>query len=79
MGGALPSAAEVRREVDLLVDECRSTCLWYQRRDDYPRTDPERLRVLAAIQKHANRRTFERAARLTEWLSRLSSSASAGS
>ena len=76
--GARPSAEDVAREVDELIDECRSTCLWYQRPDYYPRTDPERWRILDAIQKHADLATFRRAGRLKEWLSQLSSGASAG-
>lgn len=73
-----PSADDVARAVDMLVDECRCTCLWYQRSDYYPRTDLERWRVLDAIQKHADRETFGRAGRLKEWLSQTSSGASAG-
>jgi hypothetical protein len=76
--GARLSAEEIAREVDELVDECRSTCLWYQRPDYYPRTDLERWQVLDAIQKHADLETFRRAGRLKECLSRRSSSASAG-
>lgn len=79
MDGAAPSGPEVHRQIDQLVDECRSTCLWYQRRDYYPRTDADRISVLDAIQKHADRTTFERAGRLKEWLSRLSKAASAAS
>ena len=77
--GARPSGEDVARQVDDLVDECRSTCLWYQRPDYYPRTDLERWRVLDAIQKHADLGTFQRAGRLKRWLSRPSSGASAGS
>jgi hypothetical protein len=69
---------QVAREVDQLVDECRSDHLWYQRSDYYPRTDEERLRVLEAIQKRANLEVFRRAGALKAWLSRHSSSASAG-
>jgi hypothetical protein len=74
-----PSREDVAREVDELVDECRTTCLWYQRPDYHPRTDLERLQVLDAIQKHADARTFQRAARLKEWLSLRSSDVSADS
>jgi len=77
--GTRPSGEDVARQVDDLVDECRSTCLWYQRPDYYPRTDLERWRVLDAIQKHADLETFQRAGRLKRWLSRPSSGASAGS
>lgn len=74
-----PSAEEIAREVDDLVDECRSTCLWYLRRDYYPRTGPERWRVLDSIQKHAGRDTFRRAGRLKRWLSPRSRDGSASS
>lgn len=74
-----PSGDDLAREVDQLVDECRSTCLWYQRPDYLPRTTAERLLVLDAIQKHGDLRTFQRAARLKQWLSLLSSGASAAS
>jgi hypothetical protein len=65
--------------VDALIDECRDTCLWWQRRDYYPETDEDRRRVLSDIERRADRRTFQRAARLRLWLSRHSSSGSAAS
>ncbi|SRR6266511_195383 len=74
-----PSPEDVVRAVDKLVDECLETCLWYQRPDYRPGTNVERWLVLDAIQKHADVSTFQRAARLKQWLSLLSSNASAGS
>jgi hypothetical protein len=73
------SHADVARQVDALVDECRSTALWFLRPDYYPHTDTERLRVLDAIQKRADLAAFKRAARLRAWLSRHSSDTSADS
>jgi hypothetical protein len=73
------SDVELARQVDELIDECRSASLWYQRPDYYPRSRADRLRVLDAIQRHADRDTFIRAGRLKEWLSRSSSDASADS
>jgi hypothetical protein len=70
---------EAVRAIDALVDECRGRALWFVRPDYYPRTDDERRRTLEAIQKHGDVATFQRAARLHEWLSRHSSAASAGS
>ncbi len=78
-GSYSPSPEDVAREIDELVDECRDTCLWYQPQDYRPRTDGERWLVLDNIQKHADVGTFQRAARLKTWLSRLSSNASAAS
>lgn len=76
---APPSSDDVAREVVQLVDECRSTCLWYQRPDYRPRTPVERLLVLDAIQKHCDLRTFQRAARLKQRLSLVSSGPSPSS
>jgi hypothetical protein len=72
------SHEDIAREVDALVDECRSIALWFLRPDYYPTTDPERLRVLDSIEQHADVAVFKRAARLRQWLSRHSSAASAG-
>lgn len=76
---APPPADELARAIDSLVDECRVRCLWFLRRDYYPRTDPERIRVLSAIQERADLAVFRRAGRLKAWLSRTSSAASASS
>jgi hypothetical protein len=73
------SREDLERQVDTLVDTCRTGCLWFLRPDYYPRTDRERLRVLDAIQKHAGLDAFRQAARLKRWLSPLSSETSAGS
>ena len=65
--------------VDELVDAYRLCCLWFLRRDYYPTTDGERMRVLAAIQRSGDREAFVRAAKVKAWLSRRSSDRSAGS
>jgi hypothetical protein len=79
-GATSPASHEdLAREIDALVDECRSAALWYLKPDYYPHTDDERRRVLHEIQKHADLERYKRAARLHEWLSRHSSDASASS
>ena len=80
-GPTRPDASrdEIVRAVDALVDECRVECLWYLRRDYYPRTDRERLQALDAIQERSTREVFRRAGALKEWLSLHSSDASATS
>jgi len=70
---------ELDRQVDALVDACRSDCLWFLRSDYYPRSDEERLRVLDAIQRRAGLDAYREAARLKRWLSPSSSATSAGS
>jgi hypothetical protein len=74
---APPAPAELARAIDGLVDECRVRCLWFLRRDYYPRTDAERLRVLSAIQQRASLSVYRRAGQLKAWLSRNSNAASA--
>lgn len=66
-------------ELDRLVDEYRSRCLWFLRPDFYPRTDAEILRVLHEIEAHGDLRAFQRAAHFRRWLSRSSSESSATS
>jgi hypothetical protein len=68
-------AAELRG----LVDEYRTRCLWFLRRDLYPETRDEAVRVLRQIERHADRDGFVRAARIRRWLSHPSSRPSADS
>jgi hypothetical protein len=67
----------IEREIDELVDELRSSCLWYLRPDYYPANDRQRDRVLERIQRHGDRAAFQRAAGLRKWLSLPSSGRSA--
>jgi hypothetical protein len=60
-----------------LVDEYRDRCLWFLRRDYYPATRDEALRVLEAIQRHGTVEAFRRAAEIQSWLSPPSSVTSA--
>jgi hypothetical protein len=64
-------------QVDQLVGDTRSSCLWYLRPDYFPRTPGEIERVLRAIANHGDRATFGRARMLLQWLSRFSSGTSA--
>ena len=67
-----PPSARLRH----LVDEYRTTCLWYLREDYYPETAEEVLRVLDAISRHGDVTAFRKAAALRPWFSRTSSSPS---
>ncbi len=71
------SRAEIEQDIDRLVDEYRTRCLWFLRLDYYPATDEDRLRVLDSIARHGDRAAFQRAAAARQWLSRLSSARSA--
>lgn len=75
----VPLAPEAEGAVRQLVDEYRDRCLWFLRRDYYPGTVEEALRVLDAIQRHGDRDGFQRAARVRQWLSPNSSVVSAAS
>lgn len=70
---------EGNSDLDRLVDEYRSRCLWFLRPDFYPRTAAEVLRVLQEIETHGDVRAFQRAADFRRWLSRSSSERSAAS
>ena len=66
-------------EIDRLVDEYRDRCLWFLRRDFYPKTLEERLRVLGYIERHGDRSGFQRAAQARQWLLQNSRKESAAS
>ena len=63
----------------VLVDEYRDRCLWFLRRDFYPSTVAEAVRVLDAIERHGDRDAFKRAGKIRQWLSLPSSVAAAAS
>jgi hypothetical protein len=70
---------DLAQEVDRLVDEYRSRCLWFLRPDYYPSNDDDRLRVLDYIERYGDRAAFQRAAEVRQWLSQNSSARSASS
>jgi hypothetical protein len=70
--------AAVMQKVRVLVDEYRTRCLWYLREDYYPQTPAEACRVLESIEKHGDVIAFRKAAKLRQWLSRISNERSAG-
>jgi hypothetical protein len=51
-----------------LVDEYRDLCLWFLRRDFYPETLGQGLRVLAYIQRYGDREAYLKAAESRQWL-----------
>jgi hypothetical protein len=79
MNGASENFARHRREIEVLVDEYRTQCLWFMAADHYPTNDEEALVVLHQIEKQADLKGYVRAAELLEWLSPRSSARSAAS
>jgi len=67
----------IEEEIDRLVDEFRSSCLWFLRPGYYPQNDLQRDRVLERIQRSGDRATFQKAAELRRCLSLRSSARSA--
>lgn len=65
------------RAVRPLVDEYRASTLWFLAPDYYPVTDEQIRRTLDRIERHGDRRAFQEAAKLRQWLSRISSAPSA--
>ena len=63
--------------VDEIVDQYRDQCLWFLRRDYYPATNAERLRILDYIERYGDLDAYRRAARLKRWLLQSSSAPSA--
>ncbi len=76
---SLPSIEAIQPELDHLVDEYRTRCLWFLRPDFYPRTNAEILRTLRQIEAHGDRAAFLRAAAIRAWHSRNSNESSAES
>ena len=69
-----PAAQPVDSEaIDRLVDEYRASCLWFLRKDFYPKSVEERLRVLGYIERYGDRDAYRKAAEARRWLSRNSS------
>ena len=63
--------------VNELVEQYRDRCLWFLRRDYYPATHEERLRVLAYIERYGDLEAYRRAGTLKRWLLQTSSAPSA--
>lgn len=66
-------------EVRSLVDEYRERCLSFVRAGYYPSTPEEILRTMRWIRARGDRKAFQRARKIEEWLSRTSSETSAAS
>ena len=69
----------IQQELDRLVQDYRTRCLWFLRPDFKPRTSAEVLSVLRHIENHGDRAGFQRAAAIRRWLSQHSSESSASS
>lgn len=69
--------AEKLKEVHALMDEYRTECLWYMRKDYYPQTPELAIRVLSAIEAHGDLATFKRAGTIRQWLLQHSNEVSA--
>ena len=64
--------------VDELVGRYLIQCLWFLRRDYYPTTDDDRLRVLGYLEKYGDLEAFRLAAAIKPCLSPPSNATSAG-
>jgi hypothetical protein len=71
------ATADIATAVNTLVDEYRTRCLWSLRTDYYPRTVAEQLRILDSSERYGDLAAFRRASILRQWLSQISSEASA--
>lgn len=73
------SPAEFEVRFRRLVEAMRERCLWHLKADYLPDDLPGRMVVLTAIQNRADLKSFQEAGVLKAWLSRSSSTTSAGS
>ena len=74
----MTSQAELAAAINAIVDEYRVRCLWWLRPDYYPSGAREQLRVLDYIDRHGDLAAYRRTSNLRQWLSQISSVASAG-
>ena len=70
---------QLRDTIDALVDEYRTTCLWFLRSDFYPTTFEQQLRVLRCIERNGDRAAYLKVADARRWLSQSSNETSATS
>lgn len=68
---------DVRAELDRLIAEYRSRCLWFLREDFVPHSPAEIDDTLRHIERHGDLSAFRRAAAIRRWLSPPSSETSA--
>ena len=59
---------KLMQNVNALVDEYRTRCLWFLREDYYPQTPADALRILEYIERHGDVKAFRKAATLRQWL-----------
>ncbi len=69
--------AEIRDELNSLVNRCRDTCLWFIRTDCSLETEQEIMVILENIEKYGDREAFIRARKIKKWLLQNSSGLSA--
>ena len=60
--------AEIERELHVLTEQYRSTCLWFLREDFVPHTASEAKIVLHAIKRYGDAEGYKRSRRLEKWL-----------
>lgn len=70
-------ASRIAHDINQLVDEYRTRCLWFLRSDYYPETPEQQLRILSTIERTGDLAAFRRVSTLRQWVSRHSSARSA--
>ena len=60
--------ADFQIELKKLIDEYRNQCLWFLDEHFYPTEKSRQLRTLAYIEHYGDRRAFQKARQLKEWL-----------
>lgn len=59
---------DIQHQINAIVDAYRGDCLWYIRKDYYPRTLKESVSILEDITKSGDVAAFRKAGGLRQWL-----------
>ncbi len=68
MDSETPTREEIYSEINGLLEEYRTMCMWFGGRKYLPTTDTERFMVLDNIERYGDRSAFKRSRELREWL-----------
>lgn len=67
----------IQQEVNALIDQYRTRCLWFIKEDYYPAGREDTLKILDYIKRYGDREAFHQASTLATWLSPHSNEPSA--
>jgi hypothetical protein len=60
--------SDISKELHLLTEQYRNTCLWFLRDDFFPKTNKEALLVVNAVKRYGDGDGYKRARKIEAWL-----------